>query len=382
MDFSLTDDQRLLADEIRRFARQELSPGARDRDRQGTFSRELWSRCAEFGLPGLPVPEEYGGAGLDPLSSAVALEALGYGCEDGGLVFSLSAHLLACVVPIWLHGSKEMKRRLLPGLCDGTLVAVNAMTESESGSNAFAMKTHAKQEDGGYRLRGTKTFCSNAPVADLAVVYATTDPEKGYHGGVTAFAVKVDTPGFSLGQTFEKMGLRTSPIGELILDDVLVHEDCVIGRPGGGGVVFMESMEWERSLIAATHVGVMERLLERSTTYARERTTAGERIARFQAVSHRIANMKVRLEASRLLTYRAAWRLGDVRNVGLDTSVAKLFVSESLVESALDSVRTMGGYGFMAEYDVERVLRDGVGSLLYSGTNDVQRNVIARWLGL
>lgn len=339
-------------------------------------------RCAEVGLPGLPVPTEYGGAGLDPLSSAVALEALGYGCEDGGLVFSLCAHLLACVVPIWLHGTEEQKHRLLPGLCDGSGIAVNAMTEAGSGSDAFAMTTRAEPDGDGFRLNGAKTFCSNAPIADLALVYAVTDPGKGYHGGVTAFVVETRTPGFQSGQTFAKMGLRTSPIGEVVLEDVRVSPENILGGVGAGATVFVQSMEWERILIAACHVGTMQRLLEGSIEHARQRTASGQPIGKFQAVSHRIVDMKVRLDAARLLVRHAAWRLGRSRDIAVDASGVKLFVSESLVHAALDSVRTLGGYGFMVEYDVERVLRDAVGGLLYSGTNDVQRNVIARWLGL
>lgn len=378
----MSDEQRLLRDEIVRMARTELSPGARDRDQEGCFSRELWARCAEMGLQGLPVPAEYGGAGLDPLSTAVALEALGYGCEDGGLTFSICAHLLACVVPIWLHGSEEQKRRWLPGLCDGSLIAVNAMTEPDSGSDAFAMKTRAERVGAGYKLSGTKTFSTNAPVADLALVYAVTDPQKGYHGGITAFIVETGTSGFQRGQTFSKMGLRTSPIGEVVLDEVTVPLENVLGGVGGGATAFVQSMEWERTLIGACHVGVMQRLLERSIEYARQRTASGQPIGKFQSVSNRLVDMKVRLEASRMLVLRAAWRLGRFRDVAIDASAAKLFVSEALVQSALDSVRTLGGYGFMVEYDAERALRDAVGGLLYSGTNDIQRTVIARWMGL
>ena len=382
MNFALSDEQRLLRDEIVRLGKRDLTPESRERDREGRFSRELWDRCAEMGLQGLPVPPEYGGSGLDPLSTAIALEALGYGCEDGGLVFSLCAHLLACVVPIWLHGTEEQKKRWLPGLCDGSLIAVNAMTETDSGSDAFSMSTRAERDGDGFRLSGTKTFCSNAPVADLAVIYAATDSDAGYYGGITAFVVEADAEGFRPGQTFHKMGLRTSPIGEIILEDVRVSEDHVLGGVGGGSAVFVGSMEWERALIAACHVGTMERLLERAIEYARDRESGGRPIGEFQAVSHRIADMKVRLEAARLMAHRTAWRLGRARDVGIDTSATKLLVSESLVESALDTVRILGGYGFMVEYDVERVLRDSIGGLLYSGTNEIQRNVIARWLGL
>jgi hypothetical protein len=382
MEFGLTDEQRLLHDEIVRLAQRELTPGARERDRNEEFSMELWKRCAEMGLQGLPVPPNYGGTGLDPVSTAIALEALGYGCEDGGLVFSLCAHLLACVVPIWLHGNEEQKRRWLPRLCGGSLIAVNAMTEPDSGSDAFAMRTYAEAEGNTFRLHGAKTFCSNAPIADLALVYAVTDREKGYHGGITAFLVESDAPGFQLGQTFSKMGLRTSPIGELVLDDVRVSAENILGGIGGGGAVFVESMDWERTLIGACHVGVMRRLLENSIEHARERTAAGQPIGKYQSVSNRIVDMKIRLEASRLLVLRAAWKLGRSRDVALDASAAKVFVSEALLQTTLDAVRTLGGYGFMVDHEAERALRDSVGGLLYSGTNDIQRNVVARWLGL
>lgn len=381
MSFEPTDEQRLLRDEIARFARTELSPGARERDRAGEFPRELWERSAGMGLLGLPVPEEYGGAGLDGPSTAIAMEALGYGCEDGGFAFALGAHLLACVVPIWSHGTEEQRRRWLPGLIDGSRIAANAMTEPGSGSDAFSMETRAVPDGDGFRITGSKTFCSNGPVADVALVYAATDPERGYHGGVTAFVVETSAPGVSRGQRFEKMGLRSATIGELVFEEARVPAEAAIGGIGGGATVFNASMEWERTCLAAWHVGTMERLLERAVAHARERTAFGGPIARFQAVSHRLADAEVRLQAARLLVGRAAARLGR-RDAAPAASAAKLFASEALVESALDAVRVLGGYGFMVDHDVERALRDGVGGLLYSGTNEVQRNVIARWLGL
>jgi alkylation response protein AidB-like acyl-CoA dehydrogenase len=382
MDFSLTEQQTTWHAEIVRFAQRELNVNVQERDRESTFSHDLWLKCGAMGLPGLPVPEEYGGLDQDPLSTAIALEALGYGCEDGGLVFSLCAHLLACVVPIWKHGSQAMKERVLPGLCDGTLVAVNGMTEPGSGSDAFAMTTRAEPDGDGFRINGTKTFASNGPIADVAVIYAATDRAKGFHGGLTAFLVESGTPGFTVGQKFEKMGLRTSPIGELVLEDVYVPPDAVIGSVGSGPALFSQSMEWERVCIAATHLGTMQRLLEKATRHARTRTAFAQQIGKFQAVSHKIVDMKVRLEASRLLTYRAATRLDRSRAVAMDASMTKLFVSEALVQTALDTVQIFGGYGFMTEYDVERVLRDSVGGTLYSGTSEIQRNIIAGWLGL
>jgi alkylation response protein AidB-like acyl-CoA dehydrogenase len=382
MDFSFTDEQTALRDTIVKFARAELNDDVVERDRAETFSRESWRKCAEIGIQGMPVPEEYGGSGADPLSCAIALEALGYGCRDGGLVFSLCAHLLACVVPVWKHGSEEQKGRYLKGLCDGTLIGAHAITEPNSGSDTFAMRLRATRDGSGWRLTGTKTFVSNGPVADANVVFAVTDPEKGYYGGVTAFLIERGLHGFSTGQKFAKMGLRTSPVGELVFDDAHVGEDAVLGTVGGGAGVFATAMDWERSLLVAAHLGTMERLLETSIEYVRSRSQFGQPIGKYQGVGHKIADMKVRLEAARLLTYRTASRLGKTRSISLDASITKLFVSESLVETARDAVQVHGGNGFMVEYEVERAFRDAVGGTIYSGTSEMQRNIIARWLGL
>ncbi len=382
MDFSLTADQQALRDNIIRFAHEVLNEGAAQRDREQRFPLELWRKCGELGIQGLPVPEQYGGSGLEPLSCAIALEALGYGCHDGGLVFSLCAHLLSCVVPLWHFGSEDQKRRYLPGLCSGTAVGVHAMTEPDSGSDAFALRTKAERDGDGFRITGTKTFISNGPIADLVIVFALTDPAKGYHGGVTAFLVERETPGFEVTQRFEKMGLRTSPIGELVFDKLYVGPEAVLAGIGAGSAVFTHAMDWERICLFASHLGTMERLLEKSLHHARTRRQFGQPIGKFQAIAHRIVDMKVQLEAARLLTYRAASRLGHSKTVGMDAAMAKLFVSESLIKTALDAVQLHGGYGYMTEYEVERALRDAVGSTIYSGTSEMQRNIIARWLGL
>jgi alkylation response protein AidB-like acyl-CoA dehydrogenase len=335
MDFSLTEEQVSLRNTVIRFTRETLNEGAIERDRDQTFSRALWRQCGEIGLLGLPVPEEYGGSGLDPLSTALTLEALGYGCIDGGLVFSLCAHLLSCVVPLWKHGSEEQKRRYLPRLSNGELIGVHAMTEPGSGSDAFALKTRAVVDGDGFRINGTKIFISNGPVADLVIVFAVTDQQKGFHGGITGFLVEKGAPGFAVGQQFEKMGIRTSPISELVFDNVYVPSEAVLCGVGAGSAVFTHSMDWERICLFASHIGTMERLLEKSIEHARTRIQFGQAIGKFQAVSHRIADMKVHLEAARLLIYRAASRLEQARTVSMDAAIAKLFVSESLLKTAL-----------------------------------------------
>ena len=382
MDFSYSEEQTALRDSIVRFARAELNSGVVERDRAGTFSLELWRKCGQMNLLGLPAPESFGGAAADPLTCAIALEALGYACHDGGLVFSICAHMLACVVPVWKHGSEAQKQRWLTGLCDGTFVGAHAITEPDSGSDTFAMRLRGERDGLGWRLNGSKTFISNGPVADVVVVFAITDAEKRFHGGVTAFLVDRSTPGFAAGQRFAKMGLRTSPVGELTFDNAWLPDDAVLGTIGGGTAVFGTAMEWERALLVAAHVGTIERLLETSVKYARTRNQFGQAIGKFQAVAHKVADMKVQLEAARLLVYRTASRLTSSRSISLDASITKLFVSETLVKTALDAVQLHGGYGYMEEYEVERALRDAIGSTLYSGTSEMQRNIIGRWLGI
>ncbi|MCA9692608.1 MAG: acyl-CoA dehydrogenase family protein [Nannocystaceae bacterium] len=383
MDFKLTADQRELQRTIQRFARDHLNDGkVIERDRDGVFPRELWQRCGEMCLPGIVVPAEYGGAGLDALSAILAFESLGEHCDDGGLVFSLGAHLFSCVVPIWKSGNEEQRRRYLQGLSDGSLIAVNCMTEPGSGSDALSMKTRALPDGDGYRITGAKCFSTNAPVGDVFLVYAVTDPDKGFQGQITAFIVPADTKGVSVTRADTKMGLRTSPMGEVVFDEAYVPSSAILGSPGTGSAEFTRSMDWERIGLFASHVGVMARLLRTAIDYARTRSQFGQTIGKFQAVGHKIADMRVQLEAARLLTYRGGWRLSQGRNATLEASMTKLFVSEALLRAALDTVQVLGGYGYMAEYGVERVLRDSVASTIYSGTSEIQRNIIARWLGL
>jgi alkylation response protein AidB-like acyl-CoA dehydrogenase len=379
MEFSLTSEQQRLRAEIVAFARAELNEGVEERDREGSFPRDLWRRCGELQLQGLSVPAEYGGRGLDALSTACALEALGYGCVDGGLTFSICAHLLACVVPVWRHGTEDQKRRYLPELARGTLVAANAMTEPGSGSDAFAMSMVARTDGNGFRLNGTKIFVSNGPTADLILTYAVTDREKRYHGGITGFIVPRETPGVRVGQVFDKLGLRTSALGEIVFEQVYVPPEGILGRVGGGGAIFAESMDWERTCLVAAHVGAMERLIDHLLTHAR--ATHRKTVVDAQRLAHTIVDLKVRFEAARLLTYRAAAKLGRSRDAGLHASIAKLFVSEALVAAASETVSVLGPSG-LARGDPERMFRDSVASTVYSGTSEIQRDIIARWLGL
>lgn len=384
MDFALTEEQELLRSQIIEFARQRLNRGVIDRDQRGEFDRDGFRACAEIGLLGLPVPEEYGGLGLDVLSSMVAMEALGYAADDQGLAFVVNTQLWTCEVPILHFGSEEQKSRYLPGLCKGELIGGHASTEPNAGSDVFAMETRAERIDGDrWKISGSKTLITNAPIADVMIVFAKTEQQaRGFGAGITAFLIDTQTPGFQVGQPLHKMGLRTSPTSEITLDEVVVPDSARLGRVGGGAAVFSSEMEWERSCLFACHLGAMERQLEKCVTYAQERSQSGQPIGKYQAVSHRIANMKLRIELGRQMLYKVAWLKDRGQRAVLEAAIAKLFVSEAYVQSSLDAVAIHGGYGFCAEYEMERMLRDSVGSVLYSGTSDVQRNIIARWLGL
>jgi alkylation response protein AidB-like acyl-CoA dehydrogenase len=373
----LDDDQRLLYESVAAFAGAHLNPAAGDE----TFSRDAWRKCADLGLQGLPVPEEYGGGGASATTIAAALEALGYGSTDNGLVFSLNAQLWACERPLVRFGSEEQKRRYLPGLCEGTLIAAHGASEPEAGSDVFSLRTTVASSDGRWVLNGSKTFVTNAPESDLFVVLATTDPGLGF-AGLCAFLVERGAPGLTVGPHLAKMGLRSSPMAELFFDDCAVDESALLGKPGGGMAVFNDAMLWERGLILAASVGTMRRTLERCIEYARERKQFQRPIGSFQAVSHRIADIKLRLETSRLMLYRFAARLDAGSATPMDAALTKLQLSESLVQTSLAALEIHGGYGYMAEYGLERQLRDALGGRIYSGTSDLQRNVIAQYLGL
>lgn len=381
MDFDWTAEQVAYRDSVVEFARRHLNDGVMAGDAAMTFPAEAWKRCAEFGLQALPVPIEYGGQGADPLTIALAMEALGYGCDDNGLIFSLNAQMWSCEAPLIRFGTEEQKQRYLPGLCDGSLIGVQGMTEPGSGSDAFSLTTTARLDGDGYVLNGAKTFITNAPVADIFVVFAATDRSKGAFG-LSAFLVDGRRPGLNIGAPFHKMGLRTSPMSELTFDECSVPADSILGPPGAGMAIFNHSMTWERGLILASAVGTMQRQLETSLEYARQRHQFGKPIGKNQAVANRLVDMKVRLEAGRLLLYNLAWAMGKGRPTVMESAIVKLFLSESWVQSSLDTLTTHGGFGYMSEAEVERGLRDALGSRIYSGTSDIQRNLIARHLGL
>jgi len=381
MDFALSDEQREYRSDAVRFARRELNADMIERDRGSVFPRELWKKCADFGIQGAAFPEEYGGHDADILSTMLLMEGLGYGCRDSGLLFAMNGQMWTVQMPILRFGTPEQRQRYLPKLCSGEWVGAHGMTEPGSGSDAFGLSTTAELHGDHYLLNGTKTFSTNAPVADVFVVFATVARSRGFMG-VTAFVLEKTFPGLQVSRDIEKMGLRTAPMGELILEDCKVPLKNRLGREGNGAAIFDDAIEWERACILATLIGGMERQLEACIKYAQERRQFGKPIGKFQSVANRIVDMKVRLETARLILYRVAWMKRRKEKAPMDAAIAKLYLSESWVKSCLDAVQVHGGYGYTTEFELERDLRDSVASTLYSGTSEIQRNIVARFLGL
>lgn len=379
MTFEWTPEAERLRRGAIEFATSTLVDGVAERDREGVFSRDLWWACADFGLHGLLVPTEWQGTGQDLLSAVAILEGIGYGARDNGLVFSVVAHAASCEGPLSTFGTDAQKHEWLPALAEGRLIGATAITEPESGSSALSLSTRAVQDGDHWVLTGSKTFVTNAPVADLFVVYARTGT--GF-GGVTCFLVPRDAPGLVIGPGIEKMGLRTSPMAQIYLDGCRVPASAVVGGVGSGAMVFNQVMDVERLLVMAPAIGVMERVVERTVAHARERKAGQAPIGRHQAVAHRLADMDVQLEAARLLLYRAAWQKMRKGTATRESAMAKLAVSEAYVDICRSAVQLFGTYGYTVEYELERELRDALAATLYVGTSEIQRNLIAGLRGL
>jgi len=381
LDFGWSEEQQAFRKEVIRFAKEELNDDLIRRDREEEFSRELWQKCADFGIMGVPVPTEYGGSGGDTLTTVCALEALGYGCRDNGLLFSINAHMWTTEIPLMAFGTEEQKRKYLPKLVNGEMIGLHAMTEPGSGSDAYSLKTRADRKGNCYVLNGTKTFITNTTNADLFIVFANVDFSKGANG-VTAFIVEKGTPGLIVGKKLHKMGLRTSPMSELALVDCEIPKENIVGQEGSGQAIFTTSMEWERTCILASHLGMMQRQLEMCVKYARDRKQFGQPIGKFSAIANKVADMEVRLETGRLVLYKAAWLKSQGKHPLRESSIAKLYVAESCVQSCLDAIQIHGGYGYMMEYEIERDLRDAISAKIYSGTSEIQKVIISGLHGL
>ncbi|MEU4449367.1 acyl-CoA dehydrogenase family protein [Actinosynnema sp. NPDC050801] len=355
--------------------------GHLDRDRAAAFPHEQWKSVAESGLLRQPFPVEWGGAGGGLLDTMHLLEEFGYACRDTGLGFGVSTHVVSTGVPIERFGSTELKSRYLPGICAGDLIGAHAITERQGGSDAAAMRTTAVTRDDGFVLNGEKCFISSGPVADLVVVYARTSAGSGPFG-ITAFAVERSTPGLEVGPPVEKMGLRTSPFCHLVFRDCAVPAANVIGRVGQGFRILDHVMAWEVLCSFAISVGSMRWRLERCVEHVRSREQFGRPIGAFQSVANKVVDMKIGLETSSRWLFETGRRFAAGEDVMVDVAIGKLLVSEANVRSAADAVQLFGARGYSTDHGLEKDLRDATGGTIYSGSSEVQRDKIARLLGV
>jgi len=381
MNFLRSPEQVALCDQTKSFSQTTLGNDLYARDAASEFRREDWVACAQQGLFGLNIPKELGGSEYDVQTSVLILEALGYGCPDNGLTMAVNGQVWCVQAPIQKFGSDFQREKYVKGMVTGSMIGAHAMTEEESGSDAFSMKSTADKTNGGYILNGRKVYVGMAPVADCILVFVSTNPKRG-RWGISAFVVDAKSSGVTLHPQKEKMGLRTVPTGAIEFQDVFVPDENLIGKPGSGASIFTASMDYERSFIFTSHVGSMARQLDQAIEYSQKRQQLGLPIGRFQSISNRIADMKLRLETSRLLLYKCASLLDQGKTIPMEAAMANLHIAESFVENSLTAIRIHGGRGYMSEFEVERDLRDAVGGVIYSGTSDIQRNLIAGLLGV
>lgn len=380
MEFDLSDAQRRRYDELLAGTR-ELTPALRAGGRRSPFSRAEWTDAARLGATGLCLPVAHGGSGLGALDTALGLEAFTEGGADTGLAFAIGAHLLACAVPIRDFAAEPVRAELLDGMAKGSIIAANAMTEDEAGSDVARLSATVVREGGDYVLDGVKSFVSNAPDADVFVVYATSDPQAGFLGQ-TALAVPRSRSGITVSEPFAKLGLDACPAGRVEFSGCRVPAEYLLGREGQGSAIFQHSMTWERSCLFAIYLGQMRRQLHDCVAHAKQRRQFGRPLGAFQAVSHRIAAMTQRLEGARLLLYRACWLLDQGRTDPAAVAIAKLAVSEATVANSMDALQIFGGSGYLGGSGPETQLRDSVPSVIFSGTSDIQREIIANRAGL
>jgi alkylation response protein AidB-like acyl-CoA dehydrogenase len=360
---------------------EALSVDHVEHDEDGTFSWDKWKLIKESGILSLPFDERWGGLGQDLLTTMYVLEGLGEGCRDGGLCFSVTTSICSLGIPLERFGSTALKDKYLPRITSGDAIGAHAITEAAGGSAALQMRTRADRDGDEFVLHGSKTFVSNGPIADLFMVYARTHPDGGPLG-VTAFLVERDTPGFEVGNPIKKMGLKTSPLSELFFDECRIKASQVVGRVGGGFLVLDHVMKREILYSFIVNVGEMQHRLDRCIDYATKRTQFGKPIGTYQAIANKIVDMKIRLETARKWLYDTAERLVRGDNVTADMAIAKLLTSESNLASSLAAVQIFGGNGYMAEYGLEKDVRNAVAGTIYSGTNEIQYNRIASMLGL
>jgi len=375
MIFEHTEEQSLLRAMVREFAEKEVAPSARERDEEERFDRSLmFDRLAELGLTGIVFPEEYGGAGADYISYAIAVEELSRVCASTGV--TLSAHLSLGSNPIYLFGTKEQKNEFLTPLAEGRKMGAFGLTEPSAGSDAGGTRTAATKDGNSWILNGSKIFITNAGEAETYVVFARTDKKAEKHHGISAFIVEKGTPGFSFGKKEQKMGIRSSPTMEIIMQDCRIPKDNLLGAEGEGFKVAMKTLDGGRIGIASQALGIAQGALDAAVAYAKERKQFDTPICRFEGVQFQLADMATQIEASRLLIYNAAYRASNKLAYSQQSAMAKLMASETAMRVTTQAVQILGGYGYTRDFPVERMMRDAKITEIYEGTSEVQRMVI------
>ncbi|MEW5954461.1 MAG: acyl-CoA dehydrogenase [Bacillota bacterium] len=377
MPYQLTEEQIMLRDMVRKLAQNEIAPLAEEIDRARRFPRENIQKMAELGLMGVPIPEEYGGAGCDFLSYIITIEEISRACASTGVI--LAVHTSVGTYPILYFGTEEQKQKYIPKLAAGEYIGAFALTEPNAGSDPANLSTTAVPDGDHYIVNGNKIFISNGSEAEVYVTFVKTDKSKG-HKGITCLLVDRNTPGFSIGKTEEKMGLHGDVTTELIFENARVPKENLLGQEGEGFKVAMALLDGGRIGIGAQGLGIAQAAFDVAKNYARQREQFGKPIASFQAIQFMLADMATRIDCARLLVYRAA----RMRDMGLpyakEASMAKLYATDTAMEVTTDAVQILGGYGYCREYQVERYMRDAKITQIYEGTNQIQRIVIAKHL--
>ena len=378
MNFDLTSEQAMIKRTIREFAEEEVAPGAIERDKTKQFPREIFKKLGELGMLGLPFPEEYGGAGADTVSFAIVTEELSKACASTGITYS--AHISLGGAPINLFGTEEQKEKYLTPICTGESLGAFGLTEPNAGSDAGGTQTTAKEVNGEYIINGSKNFITNASYAKHLAMTAITGNVDGKKE-ISAIIVPTDAPGFSVIDNYEKMGLNASNTTQLVMEDVTVPVENLLGKKGEGFKQFLVTLDGGRIGIGAMAVGVAQAAYEKALQYAKERQQFGRPISQFQAIQFKLADMAMKIELARNMVYKAAWLKDQGRPFSKEASMCKLYASEIAMEVADQAVQVHGGYGYMREYEVERYMRDAKLLEIGEGTSEVQRMVIARLIG-
>lgn len=375
LNFNLTEEQAMIKETIRDFAESEIAPVAMENDEKGVFPKELAKKMSEIGLLGLVIPEEYGGSGADMVSYAIAVEEVSR--IDGAMGLTVAAHNSLCTFHIYMAGNEEQRKKYVVPLAQGDHIGAWGLTEPEAGSDAAAVKTTAHLDGNEWVINGTKTFITNATVANTAVCVANTDKAKG-HKGISSFIVEYGTPGFTIGKKEDKLGIRASDTGELIFDNCRIPKENLLGELNRGFYDVLKILDGGRISIAAMALGLGQGALDLSIKYSKEREQFGKPINRFQAIQWFLADMATEIEVARLLTYKAAYLKDQGLTVNRESAMAKLYAAEAGMKACTNGIQVHGGYGYMREYDIQRHYRDIKLCEIGEGTSEIQRMIIAR----